>query len=406
LTAFKFRMSSDSNPITIEDYRRLARKALPSMIWSFVEYGAEDLVTLAANRNAFNRYVLKSRVLTGKEPRKISVRIAGESLSLPVILSPTGLAGLSHWTGELGAAQAAERAGTLSILSTTGSYSIEEVSAGTAKDHFFQLYPWSDPSRGRHDLTLSLIERARRAGYKALFVTVDVQTHGNREAERRNGMVNPPILTPKRIIDGARRPKWWTALVRHKRFSSRTVEPAVGARAAVRSIDLHYRMMRAELSWTDFSWVREHWNGPLFIKGVLDADDAQHAVDLGADGVVVSNHGGRQLDYAVASLDALPAISARIGGRAQILLDGGVRRGSDVVKALCLGADAVCVGRPYLYGAAVNGPAGVFGVLEILRDEIIRVMTLMGVEDLRELDHSWLMSANTPVTGSNPSAQP
>jgi isopentenyl diphosphate isomerase/L-lactate dehydrogenase-like FMN-dependent dehydrogenase len=314
-----------------------------------------------------------------------------------VLLAPTGLAGLSHWTGEVGAAQAAERSGTLSIASTAGSYSFTEVAAATERDHFFQLYPWADLNSGRHDLTHSLIKRAQDAGYAGMFVTVDVPVLGNRESERKRGMGNPPVITPARVLNAAVRPRWWVHMLKHQRISGRNLVEAVGARAAVSSLRTQYRMMRPELNWDDFAWMREHWDGPLYIKGVLDADDAERAVGLGADGVVVSNHGGRQLNFAVAALDALPAIARRVGGRAQVLVEGGIRRGSDVVKALCLGADAVCIGRPYLYGLAAAGPAGAEDVLDIFRGEITRCMTLMGVAQLADLDETWLLPAGQAV---------
>jgi len=368
------------------------------MVWAFIDSGAEDLVTLTANRAAFSRYMLRAKVLTGQEAKDLSVQVGGESISLPVLLAPTGLVGLSHWTGELGAAQAAERAGTLSIVSTSGSYSFDEVASGTENDHFFQLYPWAEVGTGRHDLTLSLIERAQRSGYKTMFLTVDVPVLGNRELERKRGMGIPPTITPMRALNAALRPKWTAALLKHRRISIRNLFDTGGAGAAVASIETQYRMMRPELGWNDFAWIRENWEGRIYIKGVLDADDAERAVRMGADGVVVSNHGGRQLEGAVATLDALPPIAERVGDRAEVLLDGGVRRGSDVVKALCLGATAVCIGRPYLYGMCVAGPDGAEHVIDILREEISRTMTLMGVGSIRELDASLLIPANTPLT--------
>jgi len=246
---------------------------------------------------------------------------------------------------------------------------------------------------GARALTQSFIDRAGRAGYKALFLTVDVPVHGNRESDRRQGMGAPPVLTPARIASAAIRPRWWYRFLRHQRMSARNLVDEGGARAAVRSVQAQYRYMRPELDWSDFEWIREQWSGPLYIKGVLDARDAVRAVDLGADGVVVSNHGGRQLDGAPASLDALPPIVAAVGDRADVLLDSGIRRGSDVVKALCLGAKAVCIGRPYLYGLAARGPQGVAHVLQIFREEISRTMTLMGVGRLSDLDPSWLCPA-------------
>ncbi|HSS11719.1 MAG TPA: alpha-hydroxy acid oxidase [Acidimicrobiales bacterium] len=397
MTAFQYKLSSRSGPITVEDYRRLARRAVPNMVWAYVDGGAEDHTTLRANRQAFERWCLRSLVLTGKEARDLSVEVAGVPLSLPVLLAPTGVTGISHWTGELGAAQAAERVGTRAILSTAASYSIEEVASGTEHDHFFQLYPWADETTGARALTESFIDRAKRSGFRALFVTVDVPTHGNREGERKRGMGTPPVLTPSRIASAAVRPKWWYAFLRHQRMSARILVDEGGVRAAVRSVQAQYRWMRPELNWNDFAWMREQWSGPLFIKGVLDAEDAARAVDVGADGIVVSNHGGRQLDGAVASLDALPAIARRVNGQAEILLDGGIRRGSDIVKALCLGAKAVCIGRPYVYALAARGPDGVQHVLQILREEMSRAMTLMGVDRLDDLNQSWLLPARRVV---------
>jgi isopentenyl diphosphate isomerase/L-lactate dehydrogenase-like FMN-dependent dehydrogenase len=221
MPAFSYKLRNTAGPLTIEDYRRLARRALPDMVWAYVDYGAEDLATLAANRSAFGRYRLRARVLTGSQPDDLQTVVAGETVSLPVLLAPTGLVGLPHWSGERGAAQAAERAGTLSIVSTSASYTFEEVAEATQRDHFFQLYPWRDLNAGRHDLTLSPIQRAQRANYKAMVVTVDVPVPGNRESERKRGMGRPPVITPARVLDAARRLRWWTAFLRHQRISQR-----------------------------------------------------------------------------------------------------------------------------------------------------------------------------------------
>ncbi|HEX7164554.1 MAG TPA: alpha-hydroxy acid oxidase [Trebonia sp.] len=403
MTTFKYKLSSRTGPITVEDYRRRARHAVPDMIWAFIDYGAEDLTTLQANRSAFGRYALRSRVLVGNEDVDLSTQVAGEQLSLPVLMCPAGLAGLAHWTGERGAAQAAERAGTLLVLSTAASYSYEEVAAATEKDHFFQLYPYHDPVSPtgslQNGLTQSLIHRAKKSGYKAMFVTVDTPVPGNRESERTRGMGKPPVLTPKRIAGAALKPKWAYGFVRHRRVSLRNLVEEVGMKAAIDGISRQEKLFRPEMSWDDFAWMRDQWQGPLYIKGVLDADDAERAVDMGASGVVVSNHGGRQLDGAPATLDALPAIVKRVGNRAEVLLDGGVRRGTDVIKALCLGATAVCVGRPYFYGLAVDGPAGAEHVISIFREEMRRAMTLMGVKTVKDLSPEWLLPAGAPVPG-------
>lgn len=401
MPAFQYKLSNRSGPITVEDYRRRARRALPIMVWAYVDGGAEGHHTLAANRQAFDRWCLRTRVLTGQEATDLSVEVAGLRLALPVLLAPTGSAGMSHWTGELGAARAAEEAGSRSILSSASTYSIEEVAAGTGKDHLFQLYPWARQGSEGRALIESFLDRAAGAGYAGLVVTVDVPVHGNREGERRHGMGAPPILTPGRLASAAVRPRWWYGFLRHQRVSLRNLVDEGGARAAVRSVMQQYRFMRPEVDWGEFAWIRQAWSGPLLIKGVLDADDARRAVDLGADGVIVSNHGGRQLDGAPAALDALPAVAGAVGEQVDVLMDGGIRRGSDVVKAMCLGAKAVCIGRPFLYGLAAEGPAGVRQVLEILRQEINRTMTLMGVGRLEDLDRTWLLPAGV-VVGERP----
>jgi isopentenyl diphosphate isomerase/L-lactate dehydrogenase-like FMN-dependent dehydrogenase len=396
VTAFKYRLRNRPPLITVEDFRDRARKALPSMVWSYVDFGAESNSTMESNRNAFARYAFRTRVLAGAKPENLNVTIAGKRISLPVLLAPIGLAGLVNWSGELGAAQAAERCGTVSIVSTSSTYTFEEIASGTSSDNFFQLYPCSDEG-GIETLTERLMVRALDAGYAAMFVTLDVQALGNRESERKQGVGNPPVLTPSRILSAAVRPRWWFNFLFRQRISAKNLLDQKGARAAMTSTSTLAKMFNPELNWDHLAWMRETWKGPLFVKGILSADDAERAADLGVDGVVVSNHGGRQLDGAVATLDALPAIAQRVGGRVQVILDGGVRRGSDVVKALCLGADAVCVGRPYVYGLAVSGSAGAERVVEIFREEIQRTLTLMGVRDLKELDASWLVPADTPI---------
>ena len=393
MSAIQFQLTSGAGPLTVEDYRKLARRAVPDMVWAYVDGGAEDLVTLRANRDAFSQWSLQPRVLTGKEGTDLATKVAGVSLSMPVMLAPTGMTGLAHWSGERAAAQAAERSGTRAIISTAASYTPEEIAAATEQNHFFQLYPWANAATGARALTESFLKRAHSTGYEALFVTVDVQARANREAEQRLGMGTPPTLTPARIANAALKPRWWFNFLRHQRISARMLVDERGARAAVESAEMQMRLNRPELDWDDFAWMRETWKRPLYIKGVLSADDAAKAVDLGADGVVVSNHGGRQLDCAPASLDALPAIVDRVGARVPVILDGGIRRGSDVVKALCLGASAVAIGRPYVYGLAARGGEGVEHVLEILRSEISRTLTLIGAAGVHELDRSFLVPA-------------
>ncbi|MDG3008951.1 alpha-hydroxy-acid oxidizing protein [Rhodococcus sp. D2-41] len=389
---FDLSLSVRNRPITVEDYRKRARRALPTMVWAFVDGGAEDEITLRANRSAFDRWRLRSRVLTGHAGAGLSTKVGGVDLSLPVFLSPTGMTGLTHWTGERGAARAAERAGTRAVISTASSYTVEEIAEATAEDHFFQLYPWTSATTGE-PLSKKFIGRARQAGYRALFVTVDVPVAGNRERERKYGMGIPPRMTPLRVLDGARRARWSYHFLTKQRISSRMLVDERGAAAAVRSAKAQESLMRPDLRWDDLARIRDWWQGPLYIKGILDPDDAEAAMKLGADGVLVSNHGGRQLDGARATLEALPAVVDRIAGRIPVYLDGGVRRGSDVVKALALGATAVGVGRPYLYGLAARGEDGVAHVLEIFREEIERTLTLMGVASVAELDRTHVYQA-------------
>jgi len=391
--AFQYRLRTRQPLVSVDDYRAAAQRALPEMVWAYLDGGAEDERTMRANRDAFAKWSLRQRVLAGHAEADISTTICGQSLALPVLLSPTGLTGLAHWSGELGAARAAERVGTRITLSTASSYSIEEVAAGTGHDHWFQLYPWGD--RGESSFMDSMLDRARDAGYRTLVVTVDVPVQGNRTGERRTGMGHPPILTPRRIVDAAIRPAWWYGLLRHRRMTMRNLTATRGAAGAVESVTLQQRRMRPDLNWEDVASLRARWDGPFLVKGVLEPQDAVLAVDhVGATGVVVSNHGGRQLNGTAASLDALPDVADAVGDRATVLLDGGIRSGTDVVTALALGADAVMVGRPYLYGLAVAGDAGVEAVLTVLAEETRKALTLMGVASVTDLNRAHVVATN------------
>jgi isopentenyl diphosphate isomerase/L-lactate dehydrogenase-like FMN-dependent dehydrogenase len=332
---------------------------------------------------------LRQRVLTGVEEPRLAAEVGGVPLSMPILLAPTGLSGLAHASGEPALARAAERAGTRAVVSTAASYSIEEVATATGERHFFQLYPGPAGT----DLTERFIDRAREAGYAGLMVTVDTPAIGNRDAERRAGMGATPVLTPAAVLDAALRPAWTLGYLREGRIVARNFVEATGARAGVEAVKKHQKVVRPDMVWDDLARMREHWDGAFMVKGILDADDAEMAVALGADALVVSNHGGRQLDGAQATLDALPAIANRVGDRITVILDGGVRRGTDVVKALALGADAVMIGRPALYGLATTGQSGVEGVLEILRAELATTLTLMGVAAVGELDRGCLLPA-------------
>ena len=393
---FRYRWRAPESLISVEDYRRAAARRVPRLVWDYIEGGADDLVTVRRNVTSFSRWSLRARMMTAHPERRLSTTVAGVEVALPVLLAPTGALGLSQWRGDLAAARAAEAAGTRLVLSTASSWTIEEVASGTRADHFFQLYPGGDE-------TAALIQRAWQAGYRALFVTVDVPVIGNREGERRYGYTRTGdlgrmlTLTPREALDIARHPRWVADLFRHGRGSMRNLNARAGLGATFDSIEiLHREIERATFSWDDLQWIREHWPGAVYVKGLLDPEDAMRAVALGCEGVVVSNHGGRQLDHALAAVDALGPIVAAVGDRAEVLLDGGVRRGTDVVKALALGARAVLIGRPQIYGLIVGRERGVVDVIEIFRAELDRALTLMGVQSVQELDRSWVIPHDRP----------
>jgi L-lactate dehydrogenase (cytochrome)/(S)-mandelate dehydrogenase len=396
--AYKLRLIDPAPPVSVEAWRKLARRRLPQLAWNFVDGGADDLVTVEENVQAFRRWRLRQRCLTGVRSPVLSTTMAREPVSMPVALAPTGSAGLSRSCGDVAATVAAEKAGTKAVLSTASSYTLEEVAEATEQNHWFQLYPFSNRER-----VGALIERARAAGYTAMFVTVDVPVVGKREGERTSGMTTPWTLTPGRVANMLSRPAWLLDAMRGRRLAAvhfleerqrraampRTLQGA--AADAVASAEAQLRYMQGDLHWDDLAWMRDLWKGPLYVKGVLDPDDAEQAVDrIGVDGIVVSNHGGRQLDRTLASIDALPAIVERVGNRTEVYLDGGVRRGTDVITALCLGARGVFIGRPYLYGLAVAGERGVTEVLELFRSEIQTALVLMGCANVADLDRSWL----------------
>lgn len=401
----RFRLKDDAPPVSIDAWRRRARRKLPDIAWNYIESAADDRVTATENETAFRKWRLRQRCLTGVDKPGLAATMAGERLALPVALAPTGTPGLTHWRAEVAAARAAERSGVRAVLSTASSYTLEEIAEATDTNHWFQLYPFADREK-----VGALIARAGQAGYSALFVTVDVPVVGNREAERLSGLTRPWTLTPPRVFSMLRRPAWLYNTLSRRRLAAvhyleRVAPPPPGLSRAIKgaaddaalSAETQARYMQADLCWEDLAWMRDRWRGPLYIKGVLDPDDAARAVDeIGADGVVVSNHGGRQLDRTMAAVDALPAIAERIGGRAAVYLDGGVRRGTDVITALCLGARGVFIGRPWLYGLAAAGESGVVAVLDILSDEIRRALILMGCPDVESLDRSWLVAPPTP----------
>jgi L-lactate dehydrogenase (cytochrome) len=385
-------MSALTRAVNIDDLRRLARRRLPHAVYDFIEGGAGDELTVTRNRAAFERLLFEPRVLVDVSKREQSTVVLGERLATPVILSPTGMAGLSWPRGEVAAARGAHDVGTIYTLSTHSSCSIEEVAAEAPGPLWFQLYVWQS-----RDLTRSFVERARAAGYRALLLTVDVQVISRRERDLRNGFTIPPRVSARNVVDTLRRAGWVRRVLMGQRRL--TLANLVGAPGAPRTdivtlAGVANRQVDPSISWADLAWFRSLWSGPLLLKGVMTVADARRAAEHGIDGLVVSNHGGRQLDGTRATIEALPEIVDAVGNRMEVLLDGGVRRGADVVRALALGARAVMVGRPYLYGLATGGQAGVRRALEILANEVDHVLALTGVPRVADLEPSLVRRAD------------
>lgn len=367
--------------MSVADVARRARRRLPKIIWDFLEGGAEDELTLIRNRSAFGRVELRPRILVDVSSRSTTTTLFGKELKLPVLLAPTGLACLSHPEGEIAAAKAAKASGTLLVVSSASSISIEDVAAASDSPLWFQLYPWRD-----RKVTGTLIERAQNAGYAALCVTVDVPAVGGRERDVRNGFTVPPRVTLGNAVDLLRHPAWLMGMARGPRITLANLLDLGGPKDVVslaRFVD--EQLLNPANDWDELKWMREQWNGPLLIKGILTGGDARRALDHGVDGVIVSNHGGRQLDGVSAALVSLIEVKAAIGDEIPVIVDGGIRRGSDVVKAMALGAQACMIGRPFWYGLACGGQAGVEHVLEIFRQEIDRTLALLGCPQLSQL---------------------
>ncbi|MCA3131851.1 MAG: alpha-hydroxy-acid oxidizing protein [Rhodocyclaceae bacterium] len=375
--------------LNIADLRAAARRRLPRAMFEFVDGGAYDEVTLRANREDFDHWRFLPRVLTDVSVCDLSTTVLGGTLQAPLILAPTGLAGLLHRRGELSAARAAQGHGVPYCLSTMATCSIEQIAAASSVQRWFQLYVLRD--RG---LTRAFIERARAAGCHALVLTVDTKVQGPRERDLRNGFTVPPRFGPGTLVDFLRHWRWLMDVGLGPKVSFRNFEgTAVDNRSAVSIGQFIAGQYDLAVSWRDVAWFKSLWGGPLALKGVLSPEDARMALDHGVDALIVSNHGGRQLDGAVSALQALPAVVEAVQGRAEVILDGGVRRGSDVVKALCLGARACMVGRAWLYGLAAAGEAGVDRALQILVAEMAVTLRLLGRTRLDELGRHCLVEA-------------
>jgi L-lactate dehydrogenase (cytochrome) len=363
----------------IADLRGAARRRLPRPVFDYVDGGAEDELTLRRNTDGFDDLVFVPRVLREVEDVELSTTILGAPSRLPFALAPTGFTRMTHHEGELAVARAAERAGIPYTLSTMGTRSIERVAAISSGTLWFQLYVWRD--RG---LAKELIERAKTAGYHALVLTVDVPVPGARERDLRNGLTIPPSLGLRTFLEGARHPHWWWNFLMRDAVSFECVSDRAAGPSGVMA--LLAEQFDPSVTWDDLEWIRQAWDGPFVLKGIVDPGDAVRAADAGVTGIVVSNHGGRQLDRGLASIDALPAVVDAAGDRLEVLFDSGIRRGRDILTALALGAHACFVGRAYLYGLGVAGERGVDRAIALLTAELRRSMQLVGARTIAELE--------------------
>ena len=361
---------------SLDDVRRAARRALPPMVFDFVDGGAEDERTVRGNRSCFDEWWFVPRILTDVEHRSQTTELLGTRRATPLVFSPAGLVGLAWPHGEAAAARAANAAGVPFAVSSMSSVSVEDVRAATDGPLWIQLYLWRD-----RDATEGLVRRCAALGYETLCLTVDVPVTGQRERDLRNGMTIPPRIGVRNAAGVLSRPGW-ALRVGAAGVTFANIEQGASSRDTMRLGAYVNSQLNPTATWDDLRWLRELWKGRLVVKGVLDPEAAARLVDEGVDGVVVSNHGGRQLDGAVPAVAALPAVVDAVGGRADVVLDGGIRRGSDVVTAVALGADAVMFGRPYVFGLAVGGEAGASRVLELVTGEIDRVLALLGVASL------------------------
>ena len=377
-----------SRAVNIADLRRIAKGRVPRVVFDYLDGGAEGEVTLRENCRAFEEIKFRPRQAVAFPKCDLAVHVLGTEISLPAMLAPVGYSRLMHPGGEVVAAQAAGEAGTGYILSTISGHKLEDVKAATAGPAWYQLY-----LVGGRGAAEGAIQRAKKAGFSALVITVDTAVGGMRERDPRNGMVELLGASPFRKLrflpQILSRPAWLVSFLLDGGVPhlENIVVPGEGPMPL---IDVNKSLAQSAVSWNDLRWIRELWTGPIVVKGVLIADDARRAIDEGAAAVVVSNHGGRQLDCVSPSIRALPEIVAAVNGQVEVLMDGGIRRGGDIVKALCLGARAVLVGRAYAYGLTAAGHAGVQLAIQILRADVERTLRLLGCPSLAELNPSYI----------------
>lgn len=379
----------------IEDLRRLARQRVPRMFYEYADSGSWTESTYRANQREFGRILLRQRVAVDIGERRVATRMLGQDVAMPVAIAPTGLAGMQHADGEILAARAARDFGVPFTLSTVSICSIEDVAEATGGHPFwFQLYVMRDRA-----FVERLMDRARAAGCPALVLTLDLPVSAQRHKDLRNGLSAPPRLTPWNLLNMMGKPRWCLGMLGTRR---RTFGNIIGHVQGVDDMtslaDWSSRQYDPTLDWDDVAWIRRRWPGKLVLKGIQDVEDARLACQSGADALIVSNHGGRQLDGAPASIRALPAIADAVGDRIEVHMDGGIRSGQDVLKAVALGARGVYIGRPMLYGLGAMGQAGVTRALEIIRKELDLTMAFCGHTDIRAVGRDILLPPHPPAS--------
>jgi L-lactate dehydrogenase (cytochrome) len=381
-------------PITnIEDLRVLARRRVPKALFEYVDGGSYDELTLRANRADLDAIRLRQRVMVDTSKRDLSTTLLGEKVAMPVAIAPTGLTGLIHGDGEILAARAAETAGLKFCLSTLSICTIEDVASAVKRPIWYQLYVFKDRGFAR-----AMIDRASAAGCTTMFLTVDLPYRGQRHADIKNGLTVPPRLTLRNCWDIATKPNWAMSVLMGKRKSFGNLDSYLGSQpryapSVLKTGSWATSNSDQTLNWRDLDWIRERWKGKLVLKGVLDVEDAKNAAQEGVDGIVVSNHGGRQLDGAAGSISVLPHIADAVGDRLEVLFDGGIRSGHDVFKALANGARGCLIGRAYLYGLAAMGEAGVAAALEVIRESFDNAMILTGTTAVDQITRDRLYRA-------------
>ncbi|MGE3144335.1 MAG: L-lactate dehydrogenase [Pseudorhodoplanes sp.] len=365
----------------IDDLRDLARRRVPRAFFDYADSGSYSEQTLRANRSDLESILLRQRVMVDVSARDTSTTIVGQKIAMPLVLAPVGLLGMQHGDGEILAARAANAAGIPFTLSTMSIGSIEDVAEATGKPFWFQLYVIRD-----REFIKDLLQRARAANCSALVLTVDLQVLGQRHRDVRNGLTVPMQIKLSNVIDTAMKPRWIVNMARAKRKTFGNIAGRVKGMENVNSLAQWTQdQFDPALNWKDVEWIKGQWGGKLIIKGILDVEDARIARDVGADAIVVSNHGGRQLDGAPSSISALPKVADAVGAQLDIMFDGGIRTGSDLVRALALGAKCCMIGRPYVWGLGAMGGAGVAKAIECLHKELVTTMALTGTRSVSEI---------------------